>query len=64
MYPNMSKLIPSSDYCSSAKIRHENEEDARLAAREGMLRSAPQLYVYECSFCKGWHLTSSNYLKK
>lgn len=45
--------------CSTGKIRHESEEDARFAIRAGMLRDSPKLYAYGCLACTGWHLTSS-----
>jgi hypothetical protein len=45
--------------CSSGKVRHKTEEAARHAARQSMLfRDAPQLEVYYCLYCYGWHLTS------
>ena len=45
--------------CPSSKVRHENEEQAKWAARQGMLDGAPTLNVYWCILCTGWHLTSS-----
>lgn len=44
--------------CPSAKARHASEEDAKWAARIAMLDGAPDLNVYWCLFCSGWHLTS------
>jgi hypothetical protein len=45
--------------CPCSKIRHEQEEDAKRAARDGMLAGAPPLNVYGCLLCDGWHLTSA-----
>ena len=51
-------------HCLNAKIKHDSEEDALMAAREGIHRGAPPLYVYSCILCLGWHLTSKDYKKK
>lgn len=48
------------DYCSSGKKCYKTEQQALVAAREGMLfRNVPKLDVYFCLQCYNYHLTSS-----
>ena len=60
----MKNIKPNHTQCLSAKIRHESEEEALRAARGGIYRGPPPLYVYSCILCFGWHLTSKDYRKK
>jgi hypothetical protein len=39
------------------KNRYPTEAEARAAAAEQERRTATRLGVYQCLFCKGWHLT-------
>lgn len=40
------------------KLRFATEADAKKAAARGARRKdAPQLFVYRCPWCAGWHLT-------
>ena len=40
------------------KRRYETRVDARKAAeRNSRRKDAPKIFVYECSYCGGWHLT-------
>jgi hypothetical protein len=46
--------------CPSSKNKYDDEADALKAARESMLfRNSPELDVYKCLLCDGYHLTSS-----
>lgn len=51
---------PDKNGCpKSGKVRYADKANARagaIAAQEA--RPSPPLHVYECPFCKGWHLTS------
>lgn len=40
------------------KNRYRTERDALSTALRAMRRGAPPLWVYRCSLCGGWHLTS------
>lgn len=44
-----------------AKVRYLSEREALKQARSRMRAdlSAPDLEVYECRWCRCWHLTSS-----
>lgn len=37
--------------------RHTDEHVARVVGTERMVAGAPQLYIYQCEICRGWHLT-------
>jgi hypothetical protein len=41
------------------KRRYRSEQEAREAARQQMRMNldAPDLEIYECLWCRGWHLT-------
>lgn len=40
------------------KKRYETRIDARKAAeRSSRRKDAPKIFVYECPYCGGWHLT-------
>ena len=40
------------------KKRYETRVDARkAAARSSRRKDAPKIFVYECPYCGGWHLT-------
>lgn len=40
------------------KRRYATQVEAKKAAQLGSKRKdAPKLYVYECPYCGGWHLT-------
>ena len=40
------------------KKRYETRVDARKAAEKSSRRKdAPKIFVYECPYCGGWHLT-------
>lgn len=43
------------------KKRYSNKEEALLAARSHMISDpkCPDLDIYKCSYCPGWHLTSN-----
>lgn len=43
------------------KTRYPNEELAQRTANKAMRGdlNAPALFVYECEWCKGWHLTKN-----
>ncbi len=60
---NLSGGLKGGIYCPSAKVRFENEEEGKMAARRGMLesRDTAVLSTYECQWCAGWHLTSRPY---
>lgn len=38
------------------KVRYSHRSDALLAADERSKESGTELGVYECAFCKGWHM--------
>ena len=42
----------------SRKKRYPTEEDARATAGHQARASGKELRVYECSWCRGWHLSS------
>lgn len=44
--------------CSCGKRTFTSEDDAKYAAREGMLLKNISLYVYFCLQCHNYHLTS------
>lgn len=40
------------------KRRYETRFDAKRAAeRSSRRKDAPKIFVYECPYCGGWHLT-------
>lgn len=40
------------------KKRYETRVDAKKAAEKSSRRKdAPKIFVYECPYCGGWHLT-------
>lgn len=40
------------------KRRYETRVDAKKAAeRSSRRKDAPKIFVYECPYCGGWHLT-------
>lgn len=40
------------------KRRYETRIDAKRAAeRSSRRKDAPKIFVYECPYCGGWHLT-------
>ena len=40
------------------KKRYEMRVDAKKAAeRSSRRKDAPKIFVYECPYCGGWHLT-------
>ena len=40
------------------KKRYETRVDAQKAAEKSSCRKdAPKIFVYECPYCGGWHLT-------
>ena len=40
------------------KKRYETRVDAKKAAeRSSRRKDAPKIFVYECPYCGGWHLT-------
>ena len=40
------------------KRRYETRIDAKRAAeRSSRRKDAPKIFVYECPYCDGWHLT-------
>lgn len=40
------------------KTRYETHVDAKkAAARSSRRKDAPKIFVYECPYCGGWHLT-------
>ena len=40
------------------KKRYDTRVDARKAAeRSSRRKDAPKIFVYECPYCGGWHLT-------
>lgn len=40
------------------KRRYETRIDAKKAAeRSSRRKDAPKIFVYECPYCGGWHLT-------
>ncbi len=40
------------------KKRYETRVDAKKAAeKSSRRRDAPRIFVYECPYCGGWHLT-------
>ena len=41
-----------------SKERYETKGAALAAANRRLMYDAPQLRVYNCPFCRGWHLTS------
>lgn len=40
------------------KIRYRDSKDAKKARRDRESKGAPNLRVYRCPHCGGWHLTS------
>lgn len=40
------------------KTRYETEADARATADHQARASGRELKVYECPWCRGWHLSS------
>ena len=40
------------------KRRYPTEEEARATADHQARASGRELKVYECSWCRGWHLSS------
>ena len=40
------------------KKRYDTRVDARKAAeRNSRRKDAPKIFIYECPYCGGWHLT-------
>ena len=40
------------------KKRYETRVEARMAAeRNSRRKDAPKIFIYECPYCGGWHLT-------
>ena len=40
------------------KRRYETRVDAKkVAERSSRRKDAPKIFVYECPYCGGWHLT-------
>lgn len=39
------------------KIRYASDHVARAVGTEQMAGGAPQLFIYQCKVCRGWHLT-------
>lgn len=40
------------------KKRYETRVDAqKAAARSSKRKDAPKIFVYQCPYCGGWHLT-------
>lgn len=51
--------------CPSSKKRYDTEQEGLYDARDGMLfRGSPELKVYFCLICSGYHLTSRIDTKK
>ncbi len=40
------------------KNRYESEEEARAMADQQARATGKELRVYECPWCRGWHLSS------
>ena len=40
------------------KKRYETREDARATADHQARTTGKELKVYECAWCRGWHLSS------
>ncbi|MDQ3726599.1 MAG: hypothetical protein M3335_12050 [Actinomycetota bacterium] len=38
------------------KQRYRSEAEARDVAEQQMRQGSPELKVYECIWCRGWHL--------
>ncbi len=49
---------PRRGTCPSRKIRHTTHGDALDAALSSSLSYGMPFRAYECSDCKGWHVTS------
>lgn len=47
------------EFCACGrKRRYETRVEARKAAEASSRRKdAPRIFVYECPYCGGWHLT-------
>lgn len=49
---------PAEFHACARKKRYATSIEAKKAAEHASKRpGAPRLYVYECPYCSGWHLT-------
>lgn len=49
---------PAVFHACDRKRRYATSVEAKRAAQQASKRKdAPQIYVYRCEFCGGWHLT-------
>lgn len=49
---------PAEFRACARKKRYDTRVEASKAAAQGARRKdAPKLFVYECPYCGGWHLT-------
>lgn len=43
--------------CGRKKRYETRVEASKAAERSSRRKEAPKIYVYECPYCGGWHLT-------